>query len=93
MRQEYLFFKKTNSSELIRNTIGEINLSTLSFVLPALSILTEILFFLGLCTLMLVVQLVITLALAGICGIAMAGYQFLIGKRISMWIAAVIYAE
>ena len=85
MRQEYLFFKKTNSSELIRNTIGEVNLFTFSFVLPAMIILTEILVILGLCTLMLVVQPIATLALAGICGIAMAGYQFLIGKRISKW--------
>ena len=66
---------------------------TLRFVLPVLIILMEFLVILGLCTLMLVVQPVVTLALAGICGIAMAGYQFPIGKRISMWIANIICAD
>jgi ABC-type multidrug transport system fused ATPase/permease subunit len=85
LRQPYTFHLQRNSAQLIRNVINEVNLLTGNGILPGITLLTESLVLLGLCSLLLVVEPLGTLIVVSVLGTATWGVHCLTRGRIARW--------
>lgn len=85
LSQEYIFFTGRNSSELIRNVTGEVNIFTFGFVLPFMLLVTEVLVLTGLLFLMLIVHPAATFWLVVSIGFIVTTYHLLVRNKISKW--------
>lgn len=88
LRQPYTFHLQRNSAQLVRNVFNEVNLFTFNCLLPGMLVLTESLVMLGLCSLLLIVQPLGTLALIAIFGGAAWSFNKITRGYISRWGAA-----
>jgi ATP-binding cassette, subfamily B, bacterial PglK len=85
LRQPYTFHLQRNSAQLTRNVINEVNLLTFTCILPAMSMLTEVLVMLGLCVLLLVVEPVGAMIVLSVLGVAAGGFHYFTRGRITRW--------
>jgi ATP-binding cassette, subfamily B, bacterial PglK len=74
LHQPYKFHLHRNSSQLIRNTVMDVNLFGFNFLVPFLSLLTESLVMIGLITLLLVVEPLGTLIVIIVMGVVGGGF-------------------
>jgi ABC-type multidrug transport system fused ATPase/permease subunit len=70
---------------LIRNVINEVNLFTSNGIMPGITLLTESLVVLGLCSMLLVVEPLSALIVVSVLGIAAWGFHRLTRGRIARW--------
>lgn len=85
LRQPYTFHLQRNSAQLIRNIVGEMNLFTFSALIPGMLLLAEILVLFGLCCLLLLVEPLGALIVAGVLGSAAWGFYRLTKARLTRW--------
>lgn len=83
--QPYTFHLRRNSAQLIRNASGEITMWTNNVVMPALLLLAEGLVFLGLGTLLLIVEPLGTLLVMLVLVVLISGFHHAIRQRITSW--------
>jgi ABC-type multidrug transport system fused ATPase/permease subunit len=93
IRQPYTFHLQRNSAQLTRNVINEVNLLTFTCILPAMSMLTEVLVMLGLCVLLLVFEPVGAVIVLSVLGVAAGGFHYFTRRRITRWGDARQYHE
>jgi len=84
LRQPYTFHLQRNSAQLIRNVINEVGIFT-SNILAGLTLITELLVLLGLCTLLFFVEPLGTLIVASVLGLAASGFHYFTRGRIARW--------
>ena len=85
LHQPYTFHLQRNSAQLIRNVVNEVSMFTGSGMLPAMTLLTELLVLSGLCTLMLIVEPVGAMIVVSVLGTATLGFYRLTRGRIARW--------
>jgi ABC-type multidrug transport system fused ATPase/permease subunit len=85
MRQPWSFHLQRNSAQLIRNATTEVGQFTNNAVLPALMLITELLCAVGIGTLLLVVEPLGAMIVAGVLAAASWGFQRLTGSHIFRW--------
>jgi ABC-type multidrug transport system fused ATPase/permease subunit len=85
LHQPYTFHLQRNSAQLIRNVVNEVSMFTGSGLLPGMTLLTELLVLLGVCTLLLVVEPLGALIVVSVLGAATWGFFGLMRGRISRW--------
>lgn len=85
LAQPYTFHLQRNSAQLIRNAMTETQIFALSVVGPALSLLAELLVFIGLFTLLVYLEPVGALIVFGVLGIAAGGFFQAVRKPITRW--------
>lgn len=91
--QPYTFHLRRNSASLIRNVINEVSAFTGRAVLPGILLITESLVLLGLCSLLLFVEPLGVMVMAGTLGIAAWGVHRLTRGRIVRWGEKRLYHE
>lgn len=85
LRQPYTFHLQNNSSRLIHLVIAEVDIFTGNGITPAITVLTEALVLLGLCSLLLLVEPIGALIVVGVLGAAVWGSHRLTRERIVRW--------
>ncbi|MFC1684678.1 ABC transporter ATP-binding protein [Pseudomonadota bacterium] len=85
LRQPYSFHLQRNSAQLVRNVQGEVALFINSAVTPGIQLLTEGLVFLGLGSLLMMVEPQGTLIVVAIMGLAAWGFQWATKKHVIRW--------
>lgn len=85
LHQPYTFHLQRNSAQLIRNVINEVSMFTGSGMLPAMTLLTELLVLVGLCSLLLVVEPLGAMIVVSVLGTATWGFYRLTRGRIARW--------
>lgn len=85
LKQPYTFHLQHNSAQLIRNVQVEIGLFASNVIKPLLQLITEVLVFIGLCALMLSIELVGTIIIVIVMSIAAWAYQFVTKKYVTQW--------
>jgi len=85
LRQPYTFHLQRNSAQLIRNVINEVSVFTFNEILPGMTLLTESLVLLGLCSLLLVIEPLGALIVASVLGTAAWGFHHLTRGHIARW--------
>jgi ABC-type multidrug transport system fused ATPase/permease subunit len=85
LRQPYTFHLQRNSAQLTRNVVNEVNLLTFTCILPAMSMLTEVLVMLGLCVLLLVFEPLGAVIVLSVLGVAAGGFHYFTRRRITRW--------
>lgn len=85
LRQPYTFHLQRNSAQLIRNVTGEVNIFTFNTMLPGMSLLTEALVLIGLCSLLLIVEPIGALVVLPVLGVAGWGFHRLTHERVTRW--------
>ncbi len=93
LHQPYTFHLQRNSAQLIRNVVSEVSMFTGSGLLPGMTLLTELLVLLGVCTLLLVVEPLGALIVVSVLGAATWAFFGLMRGRISRWGAARLQHE
>lgn len=83
--QPYTFQLQRNSAQLIRNVIGEVGMFLGNGILPGITLLTESLVLLGLCSLLVFVEPVGALVVVSVLGAVSWGYHRLTRGRIARW--------
>lgn len=83
--EDYLFHVKRNSSELIRIIYAEINFFIKQIIIPLMTVIMEILIFLGLTTILLMVDVKNTLYVVAIFLFLGVLYFFIVNKKLSKW--------
>ena len=84
LSQPYLFDLQRNSAELIRNTIGQVG-ALMAAVVACMTITLESLILSGILMLMIVVEPLGTLIVAGTLGLASWGFYYFTKDRIIQW--------
>lgn len=85
LHQPYTFHLQRNSAQLIRNVVNEVSMFTGSGMLPAMTLLTELLVLVGLCSLLLLVEPLGALIVVSVLGVATWGFYRLTRARIACW--------
>ena len=85
LRQPYVFHLQRNSAQLIRNVVSEVSMFTGSAMLPGMTLLTEALVLIGLCSLLLYVEPLGALMVMSVLGVAAWGFHLLTRRRIAHW--------
>lgn len=93
LRQPYTFHLQRNSALLIRNVINEVGVFTFNTILPGMLLLTESLVLFGLCSLLLVIEPLGALIVAGVLGTSAWGFHRLTRRRIAQWGEARLHHE
>lgn len=93
LSQPYTFHLRRNSASLIRNVTTEVSVFTGRAVLPGILLITESLVLLGLCGLLLFVEPLGVMVVAGTLGIAAWGVHRLTRGRIVRWGERRLYHE
>lgn len=93
LRQPYTFHLQRNSAQLIRNVMVEAGLFAGNAILPGITLLTESLVLLGLCSLLLLVEPLGALIVTSALGTAAWGFHRLTRGRIAHWGKARQYHE
>ncbi|MGQ0665465.1 MAG: ABC transporter ATP-binding protein [Nitrospiraceae bacterium] len=83
--QPYTFHLQRNSAQLIRNVISEVTIFTGKGTLSIITLLAESMVLFGLCSLLLVVEPVGTLATVGVLGAAAWGFHRFTRTCITRW--------
>lgn len=91
--QDYLFHVKTNSSEMIRIIINEINFFIKSVIMPLLLVIMEIFVFIGITILLFSVDPKNTIYIILIFFVLGVFYFLLINKKLAKWGKEKIYHE
>lgn len=85
LRQPYTFHLQRNSAQLIRNVINEVSEFTFGGILSGMTLLTESLVLLGLCSLSLFVEPLGALIVVSVLGTAAWGFHRLTRGHIVRW--------
>jgi ABC-type multidrug transport system fused ATPase/permease subunit len=85
LRQPYSFHLKKNSSELLQNVIGEVNLFVGNVIIPGIELITEVLVLGGIATLLLVYEPLGSLFALGSLSLASATFYLIVRKRTSYY--------
>lgn len=85
LRQPYTFHLQRNSAQLIRNIVNEVNLFTVTGMLPCMVLLTESLVVIGLFCLLLAVEPLGATVVVSVLGAAGWGFFRVTKKRITRW--------
>ena len=91
--QDYLFHVKTNSSEMIRIIISEINFFIKSVIMPLLLVIMEIFVFIGITILLFSVDPKNTIYIVLIFFVLGVFYFLLINKKLAKWGKEKVYHE
>lgn len=92
LRQPYTFHLQRNSAQLLRNVLNEVGMF-MGMITAYLTLLTESLVLLGLCTLLIVIEPMSTLVVLSVLGIAVLGFHRFTRRRITHWGQARQYHE
>lgn len=85
LRQPYSFHLNRNSSELLQNVIGEVNLLVGNVIIPGIQLITEIFVLTGIASLLLIYEPLGSLFALGALSIASATFYLVVRKRISYY--------
>jgi ABC-type multidrug transport system fused ATPase/permease subunit len=85
LRQSYDFHLKKNSSELLQNVIGEVNLFVGNVIIPGLELIAELLVLTGLAVLLLIYEPLGSFFAIGSLSLASAAFYFIVRKRTSYY--------
>lgn len=83
--QSYTFHLMRNSSELIRNVFGEVNIFAGSGVMSAIILVTELMVIIGLCALLTYTEPIGAFLTLGVLGLAAFLFIKITRKRITRW--------
>jgi len=93
LRQPYTFHLQRNSAQLVNNVINEVGMFTGKGILPGMLLLTESLVLFGLCSLLLIIEPLGALTVAGVLGAAAWGFHRITRGRIARWGEARLHHE
>ncbi len=85
LRQPYSFHLQKNSSELLQNVIGEVNLFVGNVIVPGIELVTEIFVLAGIAGLLLIYEPLGSLSALGALSIASITFYRLVRKRTSYY--------
>jgi ABC-type multidrug transport system fused ATPase/permease subunit len=85
LKQPYAFHLNKNSSELLQNVIGEVNLFVGNVIIPGIELITEFFVLFGITTLLLIYEPIGSLFAIGALSFASATFYLLIRKKTSQF--------
>lgn len=85
LRQPWAFHLQRNSAQLILNVTNEVSMVVERVLQPCMMILTEGLVLIGVIALLLIIEPVGALAVIGVFGLAMIGFQRVVRNRLFHW--------